>query len=222
MLQKTRGIVFRFTRFRETSIIVTIFTEHFGLQSYIVNGVRSASSKGRMALYQPLTLLDLVAYHKEHANIMRLKEVKCMYPYQTIPANIKKSAIVLFLAELINKTVKDESHAHELFDFLSGSFITLDEMKAGYENFHLVFLVRLSRLLGFGAFSVPDITGGRLAAETTLSLLGRLVNCDYQQPLELSNMQRREILDLLLLFYKTHMDSLGEFKSVQVLKEVLS
>lgn len=222
MLQKTRGIVFRFTRFRETSIIVTIFTEHFGLQSYIVNGVRSASARGKMALYQPLTLLDLVAYHKEHANIMRLKEVKCMYPYQTIPSDINKSTIVLFLAELVNKTVKDESHAHELFDFLSGSFITLDEMKSGFENFHLVFMVRLSRLLGFGAFSATDITSGRIADEATLSLIGKLVTCDYQHHLELSLVQRREILDWLLRFYKIHMDSLGEFKSVQVLKEILN
>lgn len=221
MLQKTRGIVFRFTRFRETSIIVTIFTEHFGLQSYIVNGVRSASAKGKMALYQPLTLLDLVAYHKENANILRLKEVKCFYPYQSIPTDIGKSGIAMFLTELVNKTVKDESHAHELFDFLSGSLITLDEMKSGFENFHLVFMVRLSRLLGFGAFSATDITTGSIADETILSLMGKLVNCDYQEHVELNLMQRREILDWLLRFYKIHMDSPGEFKSVQVLKEVL-
>lgn len=221
MLQKTRGIVFRFTRFRETSIIVTIFTEHFGLQSYIVNGVRSASVRGKMALYQPLTLLDLVAYHKEHANIMRLKEVKCFYQYQSIPTDIRKSGIAMFLIELVNKTVKDESHAHELFDFLSTSFITLDEMKSGYENFHLVFMVRLSRLLGFGVFSATDITSGGIADETLLSLIGKLVNCYYQDHLELNIMQRRDILNWLLQFYKTHIDSLGEFKSVQVLREVL-
>ncbi|MFN3839101.1 MAG: DNA repair protein RecO [Cyclobacteriaceae bacterium] len=221
MLQKTRGIVFRFIRFRETSIVVTIFTEHFGLQSYIVNGVRSASARGKMALYQPLTLLDLIAYHKEHANILRLKEVKCLYPYQTIPTDIKKSGIAMFLNELVNKTVKDESHAKELFDFLSGSMIILDKMRSGFENFHLIFLVKLSRLLGFGVFSATDITGGRIADETILSLMGRLVNCDYQEHLELNLMQRREILDWLLRFYKIHIDSLGEFKSVQVLKEVL-
>ncbi len=222
MLQKTRGIVFRFTRFRETSIIVTIFTEHFGLQSYIVNGVRSASARGKMALYQPLTLLDMVVYHKEHANIVRIKEVKCFFPFQSIPANIKKSAIALFLTELVNKTVKDESHAHELFNFLSNSLITLDEMKSGYENFHLIFLIRLSRLLGFGIFSAVDITGGKIAADDMFSLISKLVNSDYNRPVEMTIAQRRELLDWLLMFYKTHMDSLGEFKSVQVLKEVLS
>ena len=127
----------------------------------------------------------------------------------------------MFLNELVNKTVKDESHAKELFDFLSSSMITLDKMQSGFENFHLIFLVKLSRLLGFGAFSATDITGGQIADETMLALTGKLVNADYQQPVELTLAQRREILDLLLRFYKTHMDSLGEFKSVQVLKEVL-
>ncbi|MBA4056317.1 MAG: DNA repair protein RecO, partial [Marivirga sp.] len=71
MLHKTRGVVFRFTKYGETSIIVNIFTELFGLQGYIVNGVRSKSGKNRIALYQPLTLLDLVVYHRENANINR-------------------------------------------------------------------------------------------------------------------------------------------------------
>jgi DNA repair protein RecO (recombination protein O) len=220
VLQKTRGIVFRFTRFRETSIIVTIFTEHFGLQSYIVNGVRSVSARGKMALYQPLTLLDLVVYHKEHANILRIKEIKCLHPYQSISTDIKKSAIAMFLTELVNKTIKDESHAHDLFVFLLDSMITLDEMASGYENFHLVFMIRLSRLLGFGAFSPTDIIGDNLADESVVSLISKLIN--GQQPAVLTIIQRREVLDWLLRFYKTHVDSLGEFKSVMVLKEVLS
>ena len=114
MLYKTRGIVFRFTKYGETSIIVNIFTEMFGLQSYMVNSVRSKSSKNKIALYQPLTLLDLVVYHRENANILRIKELKCLYPYQTIHRDIRKSAIALFLNEILNKAVKDQSHADEI------------------------------------------------------------------------------------------------------------
>src|SRR6187200_113375 len=101
MLHKTRGVVFRFTKYGESSIIVNIFTEMFGLQSYIVNGVRSRTVKSRIALYQPLTLLDLVVYHRENANINRIKEVKCLYPYQSIPTDIKKSALAIFIMEVI-------------------------------------------------------------------------------------------------------------------------
>src|SRR6188768_3165830 len=97
MLHKTRGIVFRFTKYGETSIIVNIFTELFGMQSYIVNGVRSKSSKNKIALYQPLTLLDLVVYHRDNANILRIKEIKCLYPYQFIPMDVRKSTIAMFV-----------------------------------------------------------------------------------------------------------------------------
>src|SRR5687768_5822068 len=126
MLHKTQGIVFRFVKFRETSIIVTIFTELFGLQSYIVNGVRSKSAKNKIALYQPLTLLNLVVYHREHANIERIKEISCLHPYQSLTADIKKSTIALFITELINKTIKDESHTQEMFSFLANSLISID------------------------------------------------------------------------------------------------
>ena len=96
MILKTRGIVFRFTKFRETSIIVTIFTETFGLQSYIVNGVRSKTAKNRIALYQPLTLLNLVVYHRDNANIERIREISCLYPYRTLMSDVKKSTLAMF------------------------------------------------------------------------------------------------------------------------------
>ena len=117
MLHKTPGIVFRFTKFGDTSIIVNVFTEAFGLQSYIVNSVRSASAKGKIALYQPLTLLDMVVYYKENAQVKRMKEVKCLHQYHSLYADVKKSAIAMFIAELLNKTVKDESHAHRIVCF---------------------------------------------------------------------------------------------------------
>src|SRR6266704_3704795 len=102
MLHKTNGIVFRLTNYGETSIIVNIFTGAFGLQSYIVNGARGKSKKTIIALYQPLTLLDLVVYHRENASIMRIKDVKCIHPYQNLPHDFRKSAIALFLNEIIN------------------------------------------------------------------------------------------------------------------------
>src|SRR6185436_14709858 len=103
MLHKTRGIVFRFTRYGETSIIVTMFTELFGLQTYIVNGVRSKSAKNKIALYQPLTLLDLVVYHKDNAPILRIKELQCAHPFQSLTEDVKKSTLALFLNELLNR-----------------------------------------------------------------------------------------------------------------------
>lgn len=221
MLHKTKGIVFRFTKYGETSIIVTLFTEVFGLQSYIVNGVRSKSGKNKIALFQPLTLLELIVYHREHANINRIKEVKCLHPYQSIPFDIKKSSLMMFINEVINKAVKEESHASDLCNFLIQSFITLDQMTERSENFHLQFLFKLSRFLGFGAYHVNDVLGVRMTSTENEKLIARLLTSAYTQYIEMENQQRREILDLILKFYADHLDNIGEMKSVSVLREIL-
>lgn len=222
MLIKTRGIVFRFTKYGETSIIVNIFTEAYGMQGYIVNGVRTSSTKSKIALYQPLTLLDLVAYHKEQADLTRIKEVKCLYQYQHIPVEIRKSTVAMFLNEILNKTIKEESHSEEVFGFLMNSFITLDQLTTSVENFHLIFLIKLSRFLGFGAQTKNELVGGRFATVETEGLLDILVKADYTDLIQISHTQRKDLLDLLLRFYSDHFETLGELKSLPVLREVLS
>ncbi len=222
MLHKTRGIVFRFTKYGETSIIVTVFTELFGLQSYIVNGVRSKTAKNKIALYQPLTLINLVAYHRAHANLERIKEISCYYPYQSLTVDVKKSTMAMFLNELINKTIKDESHASEIFDFLAHAFISIDSLAIGFENAHLIFMIKLSRYLGFGPQFANEVIGGRITDDKTEMILQKLLQADFQDTIAISNIQRRTILELLLRFYSDHIETLGEIRSVQVLKEVLS
>jgi DNA repair protein RecO (recombination protein O) len=221
MLHKTRGIVFRFTKYGETSIIVTIFTELFGLQTYIVNGVRSKSSKGKIALYQPLTLLDLVVYHKENANILRIKEVRCAHQYGSLLTDIKKSTQALFLNEMINKAIKEQSHAVEICSFLFDSFEVLDRLPGNCENFHLVFLIKLSRFLGFGPHSAHEVLTGRLLDLKEELILEQLLKADYSEVIPMTQIQRRDLRDLLLRFYASHIENLGAMRSVEVLREVL-
>src|SRR5690606_23161729 len=118
--------------------------------------------------------------------------------------------------------VKDESHAQELYAFISGSLITLDDAEKDYENFHLVFLVKLSRFLGFGAQNVQEVLGRRIVDVSLEPLLESLLHADYDTHLPMSVAQRRDLLDVLLNFYKDHLDTLGEFKSVPVLKEIFT
>lgn len=223
MIAKTRGIVFRFTRFRESSIIVTVLTEAFGIQSYIVNGVRSSkTSAGKMALFQPLTLLDMVVYHRDHANINRIREVKCLNPYHSIATDIRKSAIAMFICEIVNKTVREESAPGALFDFIFNSLRVLEALEKNYENFHLIFLIKLSRHLGFGVYTAAQIVGTRPFDPETESVVERLLAAGYEEATGIAVGQRREILEALLGFFGEHIDSIGEIRSVQVLREVLS
>lgn len=220
MLVKTKGIVFRLTPYGETSVIVNVFTDLFGLQSYIVNGVRSKSQKSKIALFQPLTLLELVVYHKENGNIMRIKEVKCYHPCINLSGQVKKSAIALFINEILNKAVKDQTHTAEIFEFISDSLIILDELPKP-ENFHLVFLVGLSRHLGFAPNQTREVLGVHWMDEPEEKLLDRLLRTDYYDELVLSYAQRQALLNCLMHFYQTHIDGFGEIKSLSVLQEVL-
>jgi DNA repair protein RecO (recombination protein O) len=219
VLHKTKGVVFRFTKYGETSIIVNIFTELFGLQSYIVNGVRSSSKRSKIALYQPLTLLDLVVYHKENANILRIKEIKCYHPYQTVTSEIRKSALAMFINEVLNKSVKEQSHAGEIHDFIASSLIVLDQHQKP-ENFHLLFLLGLSKHLGFGPNLTEEVLGGNWMDEADEKVLKQLLVTDYTSSISITYDQRQTLLTSLLRFYASHVDNFGEMKSLAVLREI--
>jgi DNA repair protein RecO (recombination protein O) len=220
VLYKTKGIVFRFTKYGETSIIVNIFTELFGLQSYIVNGVRSNSKKSKIALYQPLTLLDLVVYHKESASILRIKEVKCYHPFQTLSKEVKKTAIAMFINEVLNKTVKEQSHPAELHEYIAQSLILLDHHPSP-ENFHLIFLIGLSKQLGFGPNQSSEILTGQWLDAADVAMLDKIIKAESDTSLSISYRQRQTLLTTLLRFYTSHIDNFGEVRSLPVLREIL-
>ena len=221
MLHKTKGVVFRFTRYGESSIIVNIFTSQFGLQGYIVKGVRSKSSRGKIALYQPLSLLDLVVYHRESAALMHIREARCLHLYQHISTDVRKTTIALFINEVLNRGVKEESHASDLCDFIISSLIELDQTER-VENFHLVFLIQLSRWLGFQPQTVNEVLEGRPLEPNEEKALIELLKADFSTPLQITNNERRTLLDVLVFFYARHIDGFGHMKSVAVLREILS
>jgi len=148
MLHKTRGIVLHSVRYSETSVIVKIYTELFGLQSYLFKGIRSKKSKTRPALLQPLTLLAMEVYHKQKNNIQSAKEILIAYPYQHIPFDIRKSSIALFMNELVYKSIREEESNPLLFRFLWQTLLQLDTLEENIGSFHLIFAMLLTRHLG--------------------------------------------------------------------------
>lgn len=225
MLYKTRGIALSYIKYKESSIIARIFTEAFGMQSYIINGIRSKSAKSKIALFQPLTSLDLVVYHHKKKEINRISELKCSFNYHTIPYNIKKTSIALFLTELISQALRDEEENEQLFDFLLESIITFDGMTEGYENFHIQFMLKLSKYLGIqpeSAVGMLKEVGHSKVFDTkfaeTVDFFMRSGYADHQN---LGKGTRNEILLLVINYFRFHYDSIREFKSIQVLKEVL-
>ena len=220
----------RFIKYRESSIIVNVYTENLGLQGYIVNGIRTSRSKtNKIALFQPLTLLDLVVYYRENKPLQRLSEVKCHHSFFSIPLKPKKSAIALFLVEVLSKSLKEHTENQELFRFIWNSIIKFDAGEIPEENFHLVFLVQLSRFLGFSpqnAKQIFDELRNELDPTWLTSQEGRLMNdllaCEYTNPPVLTNIQRAKILSVLLSFYRWHVEHFGTVKSISVLNQVFN
>jgi len=219
MLQKTKGIVFKFFKYGDTSIIVKIFTQQYGLQTYIVNGVRSKKSKNKIALFQPLTILDLVVYHNPNKEIKRISELKCSEPFQTMGSEMQKTAMAIFLAEIMYKAIKEEGDVSEIYEFLESSITLLDHLKKEYQNFHLQFLLKLSKYLGFGIDS-SDPAFNSLDANERSKLL-RLTSHPYDQWMPISNELRRKFLEAIIKFYKNHVESLGDINSVKILQEII-
>src|SRR5436190_705169 len=151
-LHKTKGIVLRGVKYGETSLIVTMFTELFGLQSYLVNGVRISTKKGsgKANLFQPTAILDLIVYHNELKNLQRIKEFKWNHLYQHILSDIKKNAVALFMVELLTKSLKQPEANPDLFYFVEDCFLHLDESSETITaNFPLFFALHLAVFFGF-------------------------------------------------------------------------
>jgi len=227
LLYKTKGIVLGFIRYRDTSIIVRIYTEAFGLRSYIINGVRSVKSKNnKIALYQPFTLLDMLVYNKPNTDLNYISESKIYQPFQSIPFDIHKITISLFLTEVLTKVLKSEQADQELFDFLMNSILSLENLSQHFENFHLQFLLRLSGLLGFFITDASEIgtqlqqSGYLFDYESCTLQLNELINAEYGAFLTMNHKVRGDILAALLKFYELHFDGFGEIRSLNILKEI--
>lgn len=228
MIRKTPGIVLSSIRYRDTSLIVKIFTRELGLKSYLINGVRTLGKGSKMALYQPLTLLDLVVYDKESAGLQRISEAKLQRAHQRIPFEFARTSIALFVTEVISRSIYDNYQNEDLFDFLTDSIVFLDQPDAKLSIFPLVFLIENARFLGFS----PEEAEGFLLESKNLpfnseelpAVLGALTTFlkdSFQSQTKIPIALRRKLLDHLLDFYAEHLDNPSLFKSLAVIRQLM-
>ena len=221
MTYKTKGIVLNFIKFKESSIICKIYTESFGLQSYIVNGVRS-SNKTKMSLFQPLTILDLVVYNKSSANIQRLKEMKIDVIYMTNHTDIKKISVCIFLSELLSKILSNEPNQNEKFNFLYNSFLIYDSLEKNIKNFHIQFLLKLTKFFGFQISDSSQITKAYLNKKEQNDFVMDCISMDYNSKIHSNYSERNDVLNSLIIYFSQSLGVNIKLKSLQVLKEVFT
>lgn len=229
MKYKTRGIVFNFVKFRESSIITRVYTEQYGLKNYIVNNVRSTKPRYPVSLFQPLTQLDMVVYNKPGSDINRIAEIKCLSSYHSIPFNVLKSTVSLFLTEMLYKILREEEPNKELFDFLISSFNFYDNSNDRHMNFHLQFLIKLTNYLGINPIDVNEVISETKSAGSTYRFtthekmqFDQLIHHTYDDYVDLGNPGRRKMMTLIILFYQHHFDHITDIKSYRILREVFN
>ncbi len=241
MLHKTSGIILHTTKYSESQLIAKIYTQQFGLQSYIISGVHSKKSKTKATLFQPLSIVDLEVTHSAKGGLERISEINNAHPYASIPYNINKSSIVLFLNEILYKSINEAHPDDDLFEFVKNSLLILDVKTESCSNFHVFFMLQLSRFLGFypqGNFSSQnsyfDLKEGSFIATIPIhphyidnhqsELLNSFINDAYStiHLIRLDNTQRKHLLQSLILYYQFHISSFKEIKSLSVLEEVIA
>ena len=239
MIQKTRGIVLHSIKYGDTSLIAHLYTENFGRHSFLFKGIRSKKSKIRSNLIQPLFILNLEAYIKEGKDLSLVKEAAAAKVFLHFPYDMKKVAQVMFMAEVLYHCLKEEESNKSLFDFLISSIEYFDLLETGSADFHIIFLVKLSKFLGYYPSSrekkndlVFDMKDGIYKDEIPThvdyldlfnsQLLDEILNTNYENltGLNLNRVRRQNLLEDILRFYSFHMEGITNLKSYAVLRDL--
>ncbi len=244
MIYKTKGIVLRTIKYGETSIVTNIFTEEFGLQAYLINGVRTTGKTASKAgMFQPTSILNVEAYHNDLKNLQRLKEFRWSYLYQSILTDITKNAVAIFMVELLHKCLKQPEKNVDLFAFCEDAFITLDKASdAATANFPVYFSIHLAGFFGFSPaenFSdkrkVFDLQEGKFISDTpqhsyytdgdtavSIAEILKARHPDHLAEIKMNKTSRRVLMNALQTFYGLHIPEFGTMKTLSVLQEILS
>jgi DNA repair protein RecO (recombination protein O) len=244
-LHDTKGIVLRTVKYGETSVIVSIFTELFGVQSYLVNGVRASTKKGsgKANLFQPSAILDLVVYHNDLKQLQRIREFGWDHLYQHILSDVKKNAVALYMVELLTKCLKQPEGHPDLFHFVEDAFLHLDESNETVTaNFPLYYALHLPVFFGFRINdnsseknSFLDLQEGEFVAEAprhsyfledkqaeVTSQILKTQRPDELEHIKLNHDFRRNLLFVYEKYYALHIQDFGTLKTLPVLREILN
>ncbi|HUU99643.1 MAG TPA: DNA repair protein RecO [Bacteroidales bacterium] len=241
MLEKTKGIILHQIKYTDSGIVAQVYTREFGRRSFLIKGLRNKKSGKHNILFQPLFILDMVFYNKESCAIQMLKEFSVSFAPTDIYCDVKKSCIAIFLGEILNSVLREESPHKEMFDYIENSIIYFEGSKTGYINFHIAFLTGLSAFLGFepgqrtdhrnvyfdmlnGTFvPAPPLHGSYTDAEISdiLSVFFK-TSYDNMNNITLTGALRNEVLETIVKYYSLHLPGLKKINSLGVLKEIFS
>jgi DNA repair protein RecO (recombination protein O) len=245
MTHKTKGIILRTVKYGDTSIITTVYTELFGIQSYIVKGVRQASKKssGKGIYFQPAAILDMVVYYNELKNLNFIKEYEWGHLYRNVLFDVVKNTVAMYMVEMLQHSLKQPEANPELFYMIEDTLKQLDAATStSTANLPLYFSLHLAAELGFrinGHYSLQtpflDLQEGQFVenrpfhpffvekalAEATSDLLSINFYNDLEN-IHFDRQLRQELIKVYQNYLALHIQDFGEVKSLPVLQEIFS
>lgn len=241
MLTKTEAIVLHSLKYGESRLIVDMFTRSQGHLAFIVNIPKTSNSKVKKQFFQPLSLLDIEVDIRPKVQLQKLSDVRLLQPFSSIPFEPFKLSISLFIAEFLYYALRSEQQNENLFDYVVNSIQWLDGQEDRFANFHLVFLMRLSRFLGFYPNLDDYVSGDYFDLRESVFSKMPPVHRDFLEPQEaekvqllmrmdyptmhlfkMSHNERNRFLDVALNYYRLHLPDFPEMKSVVVLQELFA
>jgi len=233
----TKAIVLSSIKYGDTSLIIKALTASDGMKSYLLKGVL-ASKKGKLkaAYFLPLMQLEITAVHKNKGTLENIREVKVINPYKTLHTNIIKNSLVLFLAEMLGNSIQEQQQDEHLYNYIENAFNWLDKNNP-ITNFHLLFLLNLTKYLGFYpdenhiSKDYFDLLEGEFIAQPNLNplitpenispfkkLLG--INFDTLSLVKIAKANRESLLKSVILYFELHLHGFRKPKSLAVLNAV--
>ena len=237
MRQVTEALILKTTKYGDTSVVVHAYTRLFGLIAFIAHSVRKKSAKIHIALLQPMNLTQIVYSPAKSGTLGHLNEISLTAIYQSISFDVKKKSIIMFINEILYKSLKEEQPHEALFDCIKNFLITLDEQKAYFSNNHLFFMAELTRHFGiFPNFEKKgwfDLKEGVSVSpkplheyaisneETVLFQMLFTTPSKEQSRIKINTSERTLLLDMLLKYYALHIPGMETIRSRSILHEVL-
>ena len=239
MLHKTKAIVLYCLNYSDDYFVTSILTEEFGIISYLIAKSKGKKAKVPKSIFHPLSVLDLEVEHQNLRNIQRIKEAKVHFPLFSLLSDPVKSTISIFLSEFISKVVKEVQSNRFLFDYVLQSIRILELNDKMNANFHLVFMIQLSRFLGFYPNSSEykkrmffDMQNGVFCQykpshihflnpdeSETFTLLLRM-SYENMSTFRFSRNERKNIISKILEYYRLHLTDFSNIKSLEILHQV--
>lgn len=239
MHHKTQAIVLNTINYNDKYLLASLYTSEFGRVTYMVPKSKSKSAKLPKSIFAPLSILDMETEHQATRDIQRIKEAHLLYPLYSIQGNMVKTSIVFFLSEFLSRILKDTDEYRIIFDYLSQSIQVLEETDKGLANFHLVFMLKLTRFLGFypnledytendyfdmlnGVFVQHQPLHNHYINRIDSKVLSLLARISYENMHRfiLSRQDRLNIINRMLEYYRIHLHDFQALKSLDILHEL--